>query len=217
MYHSKMKTKQVYLYDSTFATPFSLLLWGARVRHERPLGHTKKSSIEVIIGELLLRYAILKEQCRSCSLDGAQGFCGLLELAQLSVGAVLGLQHESEDRSFAISFPPYPPPRPPKYQEHSKFRELSQLSLCNPSPQFCVLHNEQTADVCRTRWDVHRDTCREGRDFIDEYGIPYLRCLVASVSFLSCFISASPRFASLNTSLMVPRLPQQTLSQYLMQ
>lgn len=57
MYHSKMKTKQVYLHDSTFATPFSLLLWGARVRHERPLGHTKKGSIDVIIGELLLRNA----------------------------------------------------------------------------------------------------------------------------------------------------------------
>lgn len=136
MYHSKMKTKQVYLYDSTFATPFSLLLWGARVRHERPLGHTKKSSIEVIIGELLLRYAILKEQCRSCSLDGAQGFCGLLELAQLSVGAVLGLQHESEDRSFAISFPPYPPPRPQSTKNTQSF-ESYRNSLCvTPLPSF---------------------------------------------------------------------------------
>ena len=52
MYHSKMKTKQVYLHDSTYATPFSLLLWGARVRHERPRGwHTKKEAVEVVIGE----------------------------------------------------------------------------------------------------------------------------------------------------------------------
>ena len=29
VYHSKMKTKQVYLHDSTYATPFSLMLWGA--------------------------------------------------------------------------------------------------------------------------------------------------------------------------------------------
>lgn len=51
VYHSKMKTKQVYLHDSTYATPFSLLLWGARVRHERPRGHTKKEAVEVVIGE----------------------------------------------------------------------------------------------------------------------------------------------------------------------
>lgn len=51
MYHSKMKTKQVYLHDSTYATPFSLMLWGARVRHERPLGRTKKEAVEVVIGE----------------------------------------------------------------------------------------------------------------------------------------------------------------------
>lgn len=49
VYHSKMKTKQVYLQDSTYATPFSLMLWGARVRHERPLG--KKHAVEVVIGE----------------------------------------------------------------------------------------------------------------------------------------------------------------------
>lgn len=55
MYHSKMKTKQVYLHDSTYATPFSLLLWGARVRHERPRGHTKKEAVEVVIGEKYLR------------------------------------------------------------------------------------------------------------------------------------------------------------------
>ena len=49
MYHSKIKTKQVYLQDSTYATPFSLLLWGARVRHERSPG--KKHTVEVVIGE----------------------------------------------------------------------------------------------------------------------------------------------------------------------
>lgn len=51
MYHSKMKTKQVYLHDSTYATPFSLVLWGAHVRHERPLRHTKKDVVDVVIGE----------------------------------------------------------------------------------------------------------------------------------------------------------------------
>lgn len=49
VYHSKMKTKQVYLQDSTYATPFSLMLWGAHVRHERPLG--KKHAVDVVIGE----------------------------------------------------------------------------------------------------------------------------------------------------------------------
>lgn len=53
VYHSKMKTKQVYLHDSTYATPFSLMLWGARVRHERPLGHKKKEAVEVVIGETI--------------------------------------------------------------------------------------------------------------------------------------------------------------------
>ncbi len=48
-----MKTKQVYLHDSTYATPFSLLLWGARVRHERPRKQTKKEAVEVVIGERL--------------------------------------------------------------------------------------------------------------------------------------------------------------------
>ena len=49
VYHSKMKTKRVYLQDSTYATPFSLLVWGARVRHERQRG--KKHAVEVVIGE----------------------------------------------------------------------------------------------------------------------------------------------------------------------
>ncbi|CAM9576881.1 unnamed protein product [Ectocarpus sp. 4 AP-2014] len=53
VYHSKMKTKQVYLHDSTYATPFSLMLWGARVRHERPLGHRKKEAVEVVIDRWL--------------------------------------------------------------------------------------------------------------------------------------------------------------------
>ncbi|CAN0410628.1 unnamed protein product [Ectocarpus sp. 12 AP-2014] len=53
VYHSKMKTKQVYLHDSTYATPFSLMLWGARVRHERPLGHKKKEAVEVVIDRWL--------------------------------------------------------------------------------------------------------------------------------------------------------------------
>ncbi|CAB1110716.1 unnamed protein product [Ectocarpus sp. CCAP 1310/34] len=53
VYHSKMKTNQVYLHDSTYATPFSLMLWGARVRHERPLGHKKKEVVEVVIDRWL--------------------------------------------------------------------------------------------------------------------------------------------------------------------
>eukprot|EP00752_Nemacystus_decipiens_P002894 g2693.t1 len=53
VYHSKMKTKQVYLHDSTYATPFSLLLWGARVRHERPPGYRKKEAVEVVIDRWL--------------------------------------------------------------------------------------------------------------------------------------------------------------------
>lgn len=51
MYHSKLKTKQVYLHDATYATPFSFMLWGARIRHDRSLERTKKEGIEVVVGE----------------------------------------------------------------------------------------------------------------------------------------------------------------------
>ncbi|CAM9373143.1 unnamed protein product, partial [Choristocarpus tenellus] len=52
IYHSKVKTKQVYMHDSTYATPFSLMLWGARIEHVRPYGHTKKA-VEVVIDRWL--------------------------------------------------------------------------------------------------------------------------------------------------------------------
>lgn len=58
MYHSKMKTKQVYLHDATYATPFSLMLWGARIRHDRSLEPSKKEGIEVVIGETRRRWTL---------------------------------------------------------------------------------------------------------------------------------------------------------------
>lgn len=51
MYHSKVKTKQVYIHDATYATPFSLMLWGGHIRHDRSAGRSKKEGIDVIIGE----------------------------------------------------------------------------------------------------------------------------------------------------------------------
>lgn len=50
-YHSKMKTTKVYIHDSTYATPFSLMLWGPRIRHYRPEGRSKKKGIDVIVGK----------------------------------------------------------------------------------------------------------------------------------------------------------------------
>ncbi|CAM9784136.1 unnamed protein product [Discosporangium mesarthrocarpum] len=51
MYHSKVKTRQVYIHDSTYVTPFSLMLWGGRIRHERPNG--RKSKVDVVIDNWL--------------------------------------------------------------------------------------------------------------------------------------------------------------------
>ncbi|CAM9374393.1 unnamed protein product [Pylaiella littoralis] len=48
-----MKTKRVYLQDSTCATPFSLLLWGARVRHERPGVQFWNKQVDVVIDQWL--------------------------------------------------------------------------------------------------------------------------------------------------------------------
>lgn len=51
MYHGKMKTKQVFIHDATYATAFSLMLWGAHIKHDRRLENGKKTGIDVVIGE----------------------------------------------------------------------------------------------------------------------------------------------------------------------
>ncbi len=47
VYHSKVRTTRTYMHDTTFVTPFSLLLWGSGVRHLRSgdiVGEQRSSS-----------------------------------------------------------------------------------------------------------------------------------------------------------------------------